>query len=70
MSAHVVDHPPGSAVVLAAVAREHMEPDLSVLVLTTLGVTVDDLASEGAGPHDLALGGAGPHDLALLRPGD
>jgi len=45
---------------LAAVAREHMEPDLSLMVLTTLGVTVDDLASEGAGPHD----------LALLRPDD
>ncbi len=41
------------AVALAELSRTHMEPDLAVTVLKSLGLSVSDLKNAGADPYDL-----------------
>jgi hypothetical protein len=43
----------GIAAALAELARAHMEPDLALVVLESLGLWVADLKKTGADPHDL-----------------
>jgi hypothetical protein len=44
----------GIAIALAELARAHMEPDLAVMVLQSLDLSVADLETAGADPYDLA----------------
>ena len=43
----------GIAAALAELSRAHMEPDLAVMVLTSLGLSLSDLKNVGADPYDL-----------------
>lgn len=44
----------GIAVALAELAGAHTEPDLAVMVLHSLGLSVADLEAAGADPCDVA----------------
>ena len=43
----------GIAVALAALAREHMEPDLAVMVMQSLSLTLKDFEKAGVEEYDL-----------------
>jgi hypothetical protein len=43
----------GIAPALAELARAHMEPDLALMVLDSLGLTIGELKAAGADPYDL-----------------
>jgi hypothetical protein len=43
----------GIAAALGTLARDHMEPHLAAMVLSSLGVTVADLEAAAADPYDL-----------------
>ena len=43
----------GIAAALGELARTHMEPDLALIVLDSLGLTIADLEAEGADAYDL-----------------
>jgi hypothetical protein len=43
----------GIAAALAELSRTHMEPDLAVMVLESLGLSIADLKAAGADRYDL-----------------
>ena len=43
----------GIAAALGELARTHMEPDLALIVLDSLGLTIADLEAGGADAYDL-----------------
>lgn len=43
----------GVAAALGELSRAHMEPDLALMVLHSLGLSVADLEAAGADPYDV-----------------
>ncbi|HTW65850.1 MAG TPA: hypothetical protein VME17_14590 [Bryobacteraceae bacterium] len=43
----------GIAAALGELAGAHMEPDLAMMVLKSLGLSITELQAAGADPHDL-----------------
>jgi hypothetical protein len=56
------------AVALGELARDQMEPDLAMMVLDKLGLSLSDLAEAGADPYDLDALRESNSEKSLMRP--